>query len=181
MFEFIRYVDQLPKFRRIFPFGTSEELRNLLRSQLSGLFLSILQEKRREQIDDNTDRLLEGVEALRGVLTELQAREESARQAERVFMKSRHPLFHSLQEAAEIPIRIAFDDVSELDSLFEYAGFRRVSTQELPREDARTYMFWSGKGRRIGVNRGLFSSDDPTGELLLPYEGPPRRDWLVVR
>lgn len=185
VFEFIEYIKQLPSNNAIFAFETSQELMATLRDQLTGLFQSILQQQRRGRVDASANKLIDAVETLDRVVEYLKAEKSAERRAMDDILFSRHPAFGELSRALDMPIRLMFEDLEELDAIFKYTGFTRVEERELSREDSSEYFFWAGVGRRIGVSRRIFEraegeSADSSVKLLPISEQESRVRPLVV-
>lgn len=185
VFEFILYIKQLPSNNAVFSFGTSQDLMTTLREQLTGLFQSILQQQRRGRVDASANKLIEAVDKLDKVVEFLKMEKSAERRAMDDLLFSHHPVFGELGKALNIPIRLIFDDLDELNAIFNYVDFTRVEERELSPEDRSEYLFWTGGGRRIGVSRRIFKctetdSVDSGMKLLTISEKESRSGPFVV-
>lgn len=185
VFEFIQYIKQLPSNNAVFAFETSQELMATLRDQLTGLFQSMLQQQRRGRVDASANKLIEAVETLDKVVEYLKAEKSAERRAMDDILFSRHPVFGELSSALDMPIRLIFEDLDELEAIFNYAGFTRVvEERELSLEDSSEYFFWAGRGRRVGVSRRIFGNaenENVDGRVkLLPISEQESRVRLLV-
>lgn len=192
VFEFIKYVQGLPINNAIFPFDTSQELIAKLREQVAGLFRNMLHQQRRGKYDTNVNKLVESVETLNRVIDYLRAEKNAEKKVMDDILFSRHPAFAEVQRVIELPIRVMFEDLHDLEALFNYAGFKRVGVKELSPEDSARFFFWagpvSGRQKRVGVNKRLFEapgSDQMDGAnpklLAVTEQDIASMDMVVVR
>lgn len=192
VFDFIKYIQSLPINNAIFPFDASQDLIAKLREQVAGLFQNMLHQHRRGKYDANVNKLVESVETLNRVVEYLRAEKNAEKKVMDDILFSRHPAFAEVQRVIELPIRVMFENLADLQALFNYAGFKRVGVKELSPEDSAKFFFWSGsvtgRQRRVGVNKALFEalesdSQDGTNPKLLAVTAQDlaSMDMVVVR
>ncbi len=186
VFEFIKYIRELPRNNAMFPFDTSQELMSRLREQLTGLFKTLLQQQRRGLVDASANKLVEAVQTLNNVVEYLKGQQQAEERAMNDIIFRRHPAFAEVQRALGLGVRVIFDNMAELDAWFRQQGFASVAEEELRREDAEEYFFWAKGGRLIGVTREIFvdgsgAADDPVAQPSSRDDWEQVRELVVVR
>jgi len=115
VFEFIDEVSQLPTGNPLFSFETSNDISNILREQLAGLFKRFLQEQTMLQ----QRRLFEELKASITTVGELaKLLSEKTTQGQDVISQvllTDHPIFAAIKKAINNKYRIFFSDLSELN------------------------------------------------------------------
>lgn len=140
VFDFIDEASQLPIGNPLFAFDTSNDVVNILREQLAGLFKRFLLEQTLVQ----QRRLFEELKASITTVGELaKLMTEKTTQDQEIISQvllTDHPLFAALKKAVNNKYRIFFTDLSELDEWA--AGARSLKPVEQESWDDQDHREW---------------------------------------
>ncbi|SRR6266571_575423 len=182
VFQFINELKGFQLTNVIFPFETSQEIVQLLREQLAGLFQTLLQRKSRTTYESRVDRLIKATEDLSEIVNFLQREKVASQGIIREILFTRHSLFRELQGRLGIEARVFFETLEEAEKLLPYFGFQKVAAQELDHAVNERFMFWTrkvGDKKReyVGLSRALF---DGEGRLKHMSVDEWREDFVSV-
>ncbi len=165
VFNFMQDVRNLWPGLQFFQFRTFQDITGVLRTQLAGLLQEYLRRRAEQKYRLQVNQLMEAVGAAQRIIEYLQRQEAAGHAATQEILFTRHPLFTRLRVVLNVPFRIFFENLEELERLLKEYGYERLDDRELIGEREKRYLFWQKKdrgGAYLGLHRSLF--DD--GRLL---------------
>lgn len=184
VYNFLEEIYALPKGNPIFSFETGNDLTNILREQLSGLFQRLLIEdanKGQSSLIQELQRNLQTVDQLVKFLTE---EKSNSNQAIQEILFSNHPIFDSIKSATKNKYRIYFTNINEFEEWLDAArGYKRVNDEFSDYagyyEWTRSYQRLKGKTEQhyLWVKQSLF---DDNGNLISFTKSDWDESWVKI-
>ncbi len=115
VFEFLDEVGQLPTGNPLFPFDTSNELIQVLKEQLSGLFKRLLSEEAQKEQRRLFEELKASIATVGELAKYLSAKSDQGQDFINGILMADHPLFAAIRKATNNRYRVFFTDLTELD------------------------------------------------------------------
>lgn len=169
--EFIAEVVSLPKNNPIFQFESSRDIIDLCRRQWAGLYQSLLERQARRPEEDLVAQLKDTLSVTRQLVDFLTEERKTGGGAVANILLSNHPAFGHLQRLLDIPFRVLFNGVAELDAILKDRGYRAVPEIEWQKKDIMEWQRVVARERKfVKVSRLLFASE---GKLKLGSQ----HDW----
>jgi hypothetical protein len=171
VYEFIEFIDSLPKNNPTQPFETSEDITVYLKEQWAGLFQRFLQDQTRlKEIN-----LLQGIQNTADTLNQLIIFLTEEKKGKDVAIKdillSNHPAMERLKKLLGVTYRVYFLNRDELDNWLNARSYKKVSEKEWDSPDMEEWVNKKGKKQLLlKVSNTLF---DRKGNLKVMNQ----QDW----
>lgn len=170
VFHFIEEVYSLTGRNPIQHFDISQDIILYLREQWAGLFQLLLQEHARQKDINLLEKMESTADTLNQLVNFLTEERSLGDQAIRDILLSNHPLFLSLKKTMEIPYRVFFENLEEMEALLSARKTNPLKKEEWDHEDMREYVSkWSKVRRLLRIKDNLFDNDGKI-RILKPDE-----------
>jgi hypothetical protein len=171
IYEFIEFLDSLPKNNPIHPFETSEDITSFLKEQWAGLFQRFLQEQTR-LIEIN---LIQGIQNTANTLNQLISFLTEEKKGKDVAIQdillSNHPAMDRLKTLMGVKYRVYFLNRSELNEWLKARSYARLDKKDWDNPNEEEWLLKrNNKQYIIKVSSSLF---DAKGNLLVLSQS----DW----
>jgi hypothetical protein len=155
IYAFLEEIYALPAGNPIESFELPDEIVHYLREQWAGLFQRLLQSVARQSEIDILQNLNTTAATLKQLVTFLVDERSQGDAAIKEILLSTHPAFAAIRNYTDIPYRVVFYSVEELNSLLSSRGFVRGDAPE-------GFMDWDNSKKRffIRVNSDIFDEDE---------------------
>jgi len=169
IYEFIDDVYNISANNQIFPFESSEEIIDYLKTQWAGLFQRLLQEESKKTEILIVEKLSETADSLDKMLNYLKGTNSEKSEIIQNILSTRHPVFQQIKEILQIRHRVFFENFEEMDQVLRSRNWKLVSNIYW---DSPTVAEWSrrhylGDGKTatqfLHISKKIF---DPSGKLL---------------
>lgn len=140
IFEFLKFVYELPKNKPIQPFDLSSDITVFLREQFAGLFQRLLSEQSQGQ-EYSLVSQLKATAVLLNEAVEKATTPASGSLSELLF--ANQPLFQELRTLLKVPYRVFFTSKTELDDWLKNRKFSPIEREAWDFDDK---MEWSRRG-----------------------------------
>lgn len=205
VFEFIDYIARIDsRTARLYQFKDSQELIEVLKTQLASLFQALLRRSAEEQGSTQQRELIEAIREARGITEFLKEQAKERESVKQEILFKRHPVFARLKQMLKSGVCVFFETRDELVALMEVTGYEEVPASEIPSSVSDRYWYFRarvevrhrtggkdgesktgvGGASYIGVAKQLFLRESGTGSgarfVLRALDGKEwKRDWLV--
>lgn len=165
VFKFVEEVYSLPGMNPLHPFEISEDIISFLREQWAGLFQTLLQEHARQKEVSVLEKIESTASTLNQLVNFLTEERSKGDQAIKDILLSNHPLFGSLRNTLEIPYRVFFENLSEMEALLGARKTEKVDAAGWDDSAYREYICeWFKQKKLLKVRADLF---DEQGKLSI--------------
>jgi hypothetical protein len=163
VYEFLEFIDSLPRNNPTQPFETSEDIIIFLKEQWAGLFQRFLQEQSRlSEIN-----VLQGIErtadTLNKLISFLTKEKQDSNVAINDILLSNHPAMARMKEILNIEYRVYFINRDELYKWLKARGYEPVSPENWDDSDIEEWVkHWKDNQNILKINTIIF---DDKGNL----------------
>lgn len=165
VYKFLEEVHSLSGRNPVHPFEISQEIVSFLKEQWAGLFQVLLQEYARQKEVIVLEKLESTAETLDRLAKYLLEERSKGDQAIHEILLSNHPLFLSIKRSLQIPYRVFFENISEMEALLEARRTKPVDMKLWDDPEYREYLSeWSDKKKILKIKNDLF---DEGGKLKI--------------
>lgn len=167
IFEFLSELYKLPTNNPITGFDDTAEITLFLKRQWAGLFQRLLAQSRTIEEGKTVERLTGAVTTMERLVSLLAEHQQSRSELVTPILLMEHPALHQVQKVLDLPYRIAFYKISELDAVAQGLRFQTFEDHDSEHsyQWARTLTYPNAKKKRqqiLMVSRDLF---DDAGDL----------------
>jgi hypothetical protein len=163
VYKFLEEIFSLPGRNPICPFEIAEDITLFLREQWAGLFEMLLSEHSRQKEILVLEKLEASATTLNQMVTYLTEQRTEGDQTIRDILLSNHPFFAALQKALQIPYRVFFTNIDEMNALLNARKTEPVAPDEWDSPEFSEYVSnWFKKPRLLKIRASLFGEH---GEL----------------
>ncbi|MBD2839208.1 DUF4062 domain-containing protein [Pseudomonas sp. JM0905a] len=160
IFSFIEEIQSLPINNPISSFETSSEITEYLKEQWSGLFQRLLSENSKQKEIAALDEIRTTAKTLNQLVSFLVEERKNGDQAFKEILLSNHPAFNEIKSLINIPYRIFFSNINELDELLKARSFNPVDEENW---DTKDYMEWLNSkispGQLLKIHTSVFDEE----------------------
>lgn len=175
IFQFLDEVYKLKNNNPVFFFETSIDIIGNLKEQWAGLFQRLLAQSTSDALGNMFIELKHSLETARSLTEVISAQAEQKDEIVADLILTNHPAFIAIKNAMNVPYRILFYDLAELEKWIEARGYSRD-----PFEDNDLYEWFhhdkSGNyTSTTKINRAIFDDD---GKLRPIQASEWQDDWV---
>jgi hypothetical protein len=176
IYAFVEEVYGLPRNNPIASFESSQEIVSYLKEQWAGLFQRYLRDQTQLNQVEMIQNMKDSVDSLTKLVNFLVTERKNGELAIRTVMLMNHPLFSALKRKLEIPYRVFFQDLAELNSWLPVRGYRKSKEST-----DKAFLEWTnkekGKTTRLSIVADLF---DDNGNLKSISADEWDDDWIIL-
>jgi hypothetical protein len=160
VFDFIKYIHDLPGRNPVFPFRTPREIQDILKIQLAGLFCDLLQRVKQGHFASHLDQVISSAERLQTLQTDLAQREAQVDQRMREMVLPDHDIYATVQRVLGLAYRTFFRNKVELVTLLRAHLFDEILENQLPeRMRDRIYFKRESPKLYLALTKECFAAD----------------------
>ena len=180
VYHFLEEIKSLPINNPIAPFETSSDIINYLQEQWAGLFQRLLQESARQKEIRILEDMKAAAETLNRLVTFLTEERRKGDQAIRDILLTSHPIFGQLKKLLNIPYRVFFVNLDELNAWLSARNFEPVEKEQWDDENIMEWISTKrGKKKKLlKISSDIFEEDGRL-KIFTPEEWDPEKVQLV--
>ena len=178
IYSFIDEIFSLPKNNQIQGFSSIPEITAHLREQWAGLFENFLQQESQQRIVRLADTIQSTAQTLKGLVELLRNDDQSVKSSTSSHNKAldalilqNHPIFTDLRRELNVPYRVFFTNIVEMDDWMRGRGIEKVDRELWDSDNEMEYSWGQKKARRLlYVNKRAFDGNGSL-KVVLPGTG----------